>query len=363
MIMAKMKIKLTTLFCTTLICGAFIVTNSAVAKDNSKSTQEAAIPPAMVETATVQYSTVFDQLTATGTLVAIPGVVVKPEISGRITNVYFKSGDEVKAGTPLIEIYPDIMKAQLLQSQAELKLNKLNFDRYAKLYTTRTVSKADYDQAKAAFESSVAKVAQSQASLNQTLIKAPFDGHLGVNLISIGQYISVGQDIVSLESLDPIYVDFTVPEIYTSKVAINQLVKIKSDAYPDDKFQGKIVAIDPLVSQAARSLKVRAEIANKDKKLLPGSFADVVVFVGAAQQVIKVPQTAITYDSNGNYVYRVVANKAVKTLVTLGARDNQNIVVKRGLKVGDTIVTAGQLKISQDGTPVVIVSKHVAKKS
>lgn len=353
-----MKVKFTKFYILMLVVLSFCITNSFAKDAGKKATQKSALPPVVVEVAKVSSSTIYDQLTATGTLISFPGVVVKPEIAGRVTNVYFKSGDEVQAGTPLIEIYPDIIKAQLLQSQSELKLNQLNFERYAKLYATRTVSKADYDQSKANLDSSTAKVAQMQANLGQTLIKAPFSGHLGVNLISLGQYISVGQDIVSLQSLDPIYVDFTIPEIYTSKIAVNQEVKIQSDAYPDEVFKGKVVAIDPLVNQSTRSIKVRAEIANKDKKLLPGAFAEVILFVGSAKQVIKIPQTAIIYDPNGNYVYKVIDNKAVKAMVTLGARDDKNIVIQNGLVVGDVVVTAGQLKIAQEGTPVIVATPH-----
>jgi len=349
---------LSVLYVFSVVFASFFIPNSL-----AKSSPAAQMPPPpVVEVVKVEASTLLDQLTATGTLVSIPGIVVKPEISGRVTNVYFKSGDEVKANTPLLEIYPDILKAQLLQNQAELKLHQLNFDRYAKLYTTHTVSKAEYDQEKANLDSSIAKVAQSQAGLSQTLIKAPFDGRLGVNLVSLGQYINAGQDIVSLQSLDPIYVDFTISEIYASKIAVNQEIKIQSDAYPNADFKGKVVAIDSLVNQNTRSIKVRAEVANKDKKLLPGAFAEVVLFVGSAKQVVKVPQTATIYDPNGNYVYKVVDGKAVKALVTLGARDDQNVIVQSGLVAGDTVITAGQLKIPQEGAAVIIAGQHKEKK-
>lgn len=314
-----------------------------------------AMPPALVEVAKVQHSTTYDTLAATGTLAAIPGITAKPEIAGRITNIYFKSGDKVAAGTPLIEIYPDIIKAQLTQAQAELKLAELEFDRYTKLYATRTVSKSDYDKAKASLETGRGKVESCQASLAQTIVRAPFAGSLGVVQVSLGQYITAGQNIVSLQALNPIYVDFSVPEIFSSKVAAGQIVNLHVGAYPKEKFAGRLQAIDPLVSQKTRSFTVRATIPNKDEKLLPGTFADVTLFTSGEKQIIKIPQTAIVYDPQGNYVYKVVGGKAAKALVTLGERDASSVVVQSGLNDGDTVVTAGQMKIAAEGTPVIVM--------
>jgi len=317
-----------------------------------KSSQQ--LPPAVVEIAKIQYSQVCDHLTATGTITAIPGIVVKPEVAGRIVNVYFKSGDKVAANTPLVEIYPDILKAQLVQAQADLQLSQLNFERYAKLYTTHTVSKADYDKAKTAADAAKGKVEQYQANLSQTLVRAPFAGKLGINQVSLGQYINAGQNIVSLQALDPIYVDFAIPETAISKIAAGQTINVRYAGYPNEKFSGTVHAIDPLINQKTRSINVRAAIPNKDEKLLPGAFADVLLFVSKQQQVIKIPQTAVVYDTANNYVYRVIDNKAVKTPVTLGQRDAQNVVIQNGLKENDVIVTAGQMKIARDGAPVIV---------
>jgi membrane fusion protein (multidrug efflux system) len=333
-----------------LLASANLVVSSVIYAKSTQSQTQAAI----VEVIKAQTSASIDQLTATGNLIAIPGIVVKSEIAGRITNIYFNAGGKVKAGTSLIEIYPDIVKAQLAQAQAELKLAELNFARMAKLQKTHTISDADCDKAQSALESSKGKVEQYQANLDQTIVRAPFDGHLGVSLVSLGQHITIGQDIVSLQSLVPIYVDFTVPEIYASKIAVGQKVNIRSDIYPKEIFGGTVCVIDPLVNKNTRSLTVRAVIANKEEKLLPGAFADVTLFTGSQKQIIKIPQTAVVHDPNENYVYKVVAGKAVKTVITTGQNDAQDVVILSGLQVDDIIITQGQMKIHKDGEPVVI---------
>jgi membrane fusion protein, multidrug efflux system len=319
------------------------------------------MPPAIVEVVKIQTSDNYDQLTATGNLIALPGVTVKSEIAGRITNIYFKSGDRAKAGTPLVEIYPDILKALYDQAKAEVELAQVQYDRMARLHVTHAISDSDYDKSKADLELKKGKIDEAKANLSQTIVRAPFDGKLGINIVSLGQYIGAGQDIVSLQSLNPIYVDFTIPEIYASKIAVGQNLNVRSDSYPKETFGGVVHAIDPLINKNTRSLTVRAAIANKEEKLLPGAFADVILFTSAKKQVIKIPQVAVVYDPNGNYVYKVADGKAVKTIVTLGLRDAQNVIVTDGLKIDDVVVTAGQMKITQDGAPVIVAPPRANK--
>ncbi|CAL7964083.1 membrane fusion protein, multidrug efflux system [Gammaproteobacteria bacterium] len=314
------------------------------------------MPLAIVEVAKVQASASIDHLTATGNLIAIPGIVVKAEIAGRITNIYFDAGGKVKATTPLIEIYPGIIKAELSQAQAELKLAKLDFERMAQLRETHTISDAEYDKAKSVLESSKGKVEQHQANLDQTIVRAPFDGRLGVSLVSLGQHVVVGQDVVSLQSLDPIYVDFTVSEIDASKIAVGQSVNVRSDVYPKEVFGAKVCVIDPLINKNTRSLTVRAIIANREEKLLPGAFADVTLFTSSQKQIIKIPQTAVVHDPNENYVYKVVDGKAVRVAVTTGQQDAQDVVIVAGLAVDDVIIIKGQMKIHKSGEPVAVAA-------
>lgn len=308
-------------------------------------------PPAIVETATIKTVSYPDQILATGTLLSIPGIIVKPEISGRITKIYFTSGDVVPKGTPLIEINPDIIRAQLAAAQAELKLNKLNFDRSSSLYKTRDISKADFDQAQANYNSAKADVDSKQAELDRTTIVAPFTGKLGLNLVNVGDYINVGQNVVSLQTLDPLKVDFSIPEAYQSRVAINQPVSLRTDAYPNETFSGTVEAFESLINQNNRTLNIRANVPNKNNKLIPGGFVEVTLRF-AIQQLIMVPQTAIVYAPEGNYVYKVVAGKAEKAMVVLGAKDTNNVIVKSGLTDGDVVITAGQIK-AHPGGPVI----------
>jgi membrane fusion protein, multidrug efflux system len=318
---------------------------------------EDGMPPVFVETQKVVYSAKQEKIKATGTVVAIPGIVVHPEVSGRVTKIYFQSGDEVKVDAPLIEINPDTYKANLAQSEANLVKYQADYDRALKLFATHTISQSDLDTAKANFASTQAQVEKSRAELKQTFITASFAGRLGLSLINVGDFVEAGQTaIVSLQSLHPIYVDFSVSEIYLKQVAVGQEVVIRSDSYSDEEFVGKVAALDPRIDENTRSLKVRAAVPNESEKLLPGAFAEVTLLVNHPQQVIKIPQTAIVYDAQGNYVYRVIAGKAVKTSVIVSGRDEQNLIVKEGLVVGDEVVTAGQLKIPMDGAPVVVAN-------
>lgn len=316
-----------------------------------------AMPPAPVEAMTVKATTTQQQVVSTGSLLAIPGIIVRPEISGRITKIFFRPGETVKQGTALVEINPDVNQAQLANAQANLKLQQLNFERFNSLYQTRTVSKAEYDKARADLESARAQVDLQSANLRQTLIRAPFDGKIGLNLINVGDYLTAGKDIASLQSLNPIYVDFPVPEVYLRQISVGQPISLASESYPDAKFTGKVFAIDPLLNQNTRTISVRGVVPNDADELLPGAFAEVTLFTSKPQEAIKIPQTAVVHDAAGNYVYRYVDGKAVKTLVSLGARDQQSVMVLNGLRAGDVVITAGQLKIFADNYPTILMAK------
>ena len=308
--------------------------------------------PTFVETTKVQLVAIRDQVQATGSLTAIPGVTIRTEIAGRITNIYFTSGADVIAGAPLIEIYPDVYRAAVVQDKANVVLTQLNLERAKKLYQGKAIAKADLDQAQANFDMARGKLEEAIAELTKTTIHAPFSGRLGLNLVNLGDYAKAGQDVVNLQSLDPIYVEFSIPEIYLPKLILGQTVKLKSAAYPQEEFTGKVCALESLVDANARSLKMRAEIINQEKKLLPGTYVQVYLLIGEMRKVIKVPQIAIVYDTTGDYVYRVIDGKAVKTMVVLGAKDKEDVIINSGLAVGDTIVTSGLQKV-EDGAAVL----------
>lgn len=308
--------------------------------------------PVNVETVTVQLVSHPDQISATGTLISIPGIIVKPEISGRVTKIYFKSGEVVSTSTPLIEINPEIIKAQLAEAEAALNLNRLNFSRSTALYKTHDIAKSDFDQAKANYDGAQAKVASVLAQLQQTTVVAPFAGKLGLSQVNVGDYINVGQSIVNLQTLDPLKVDFSIPELYQNRVAIGQTVLLHTDSNPGKTFSGQVEAVESLINQNNRTLNVRANIPNKNGELIPGGFAEVTLRF-AEERLIMVPQTAIVYSLGGNYVFKVVANQAEKVMVTLGSKDSNNVVIQSGLKVGELIITSGQTKI-YPGSPVLV---------
>ncbi|MFA6409178.1 MAG: efflux RND transporter periplasmic adaptor subunit [Gammaproteobacteria bacterium] len=321
----------------------------------AKKVDKQGLRTAYVEVTRLELSTDQEKISSTGNVVADPGIIVRSEIAGRVTKILFKPGENVVTGTSLIEIYPDIIKAELNQYQADLKLKEVSYQRFAKLHDLHVVSSADYDNALAARDSARALMEQANAKLRQTLLVASFSGRVGINLVNVGDYVSVGQDLVSLQALDPIYVDFSVPESYVHKISVNQEVLATSETAPNELFKGAIYAIDPLGDSKTRSIKVRAVFANKKEQLLPGTFASINILIGEKKQGIKIPQTSVMYDVAGDYVYKVVDDQAKKTPVVLGERDNQNVLIKQGLEVGDTIVTNGQMKITADGAPVVVV--------
>jgi len=305
----------------------------------------------LVEVAQVQVKPFHKQITVPGTLRAHQGIVVRSELDGRITNIYFKSGDIVQAGAPLVQLYKDVIAARLQQSQAELQLAKQDYTRMTELHKTHAVSTADFDKAAAQLNVDTGKVAEYQAQLKQTLISAPFSGRLGLSAVNLGDYVKTGQNIASLQMIDPIEVEFEIPEIYLSNIAVGQDVSVTSRSYAEHAFSGKIYAIDAEVNMSNRSINTRATIPNVNSKLLPGGFVEVNIDITKKEPIVIIPQTAVLYDIGQTYVYRVINHKAVKTLVKLGDRDRANVTVLQGLQANDVVVAAGQLNI-EDGAMV-----------
>ena len=296
------------------------------------------------------------RIMATGTLVAEQGITVRSEVAGRITQLFFKSGDVVKAGTPLLRIYPDILLAQLKSNEAALKLKKLNFARISSLYKKNAVSKSQLDTTASELQSSQAQVDQTQAQLTQTLIKAPFAGVLGIRKVSLGDYVTAGQAIVNLQDVDPIFVDFSVSEKHMKQVAIGEKLTVYSSAYGKQRFVGKVVAMESLIDPSTRTILVRAAIPNKNRVLIPGSFVEVKLALGKSETIVSIPQTAIVYSPGGDFVYKVIGGKAIKTSVVLGTRGVTNIFIKKGLSPGDVVVTAGQQKLHDKALVKIVKS-------
>lgn len=310
-------------------------------------------PSFPVNVMTAAYKTWQPSIISTGTLVADQGVTIKSDVAGRVTKIYFKSGTHVKAGDPLVQIFPDILQAQLKQDQAAVVLTKQNFERMTILNKKEVASRVDYDQARANYQVAVSNLQKTQAQLEQTLITAPFSGYLGIRKINLGDYLSAGSIVVNLEDTNPMYVDFSIPEVFSKQILKGQKVEISSRIYGKKTFIGTVIAVESLISPGTRTLNVRASIPNKDNVLVPGSFVVTKIFVGEPKQLIQIPQTAIVYSEQGDYVYVIKNNKAVKTIVTLGDRGDKNIFITSGLKAGDNVVTAGQQRLT-NGAGVIM---------
>jgi len=320
-------------------------------------------PPQTVTTAIAKYEDWEPTLDAVGTLKALKGTDITPQLAGIVAEIPFESDSEVKEGDLLVKLanQDDVAKLKALQADADLA--RLNYDRSKKLVKSRAVSQAQLDTATATLKSALAQVAAQQALVDKKEIRAPFDGHVGIRLVDIGQYLTAGQKITTLQALDPIYVDFTLSQSNVSKISVGQAVAITTDAYPGETFTGKVVALDPKLDTATRNIAVRAELANPDHKLLPGMFASVKITTGAKEKKLTLPQTAITYNPYGETVFIVKKGKpdadgktpltAEQKFVVTGTTRGDEVAITKGVSEGDTVVASGQLKL-KNGTPLII---------
>jgi membrane fusion protein (multidrug efflux system) len=304
-----------------------------------------------VETAKVRVDTVLRDVPAVGTLRSIESVVIRPEIAGRIARIEFKEGAPVAAGDVLVRLDDAIVRSQLNDARASLNLSKANYNRAAQLFKQRVGSAQARDQALASMRSDEARVAVAQAQLDKSVIRAPFKGIVGLKKISPGDYVGAGTDIVNLEQIDTLKVDFAVPELALPALAVGQTVNITVDALPGRNFAGKVYAIDPLVDAKGRSIAIRAHIDNADHVLRPGLFTRISVVTARIEGALVVPEEAIVPVGQDSFVYRVVDGKAQMTKVEIGVRRPGEVQVTKGLAAGETIVVAGQIKL-RDGVPV-----------
>ena len=321
-------------------------------------------PPQVVETVNVTTATWKPTLQSVGTLTAIHGVDVSAEVSGQVRQIHFKSGDLVQQGQPLVQLDDSLDQANYQNHVASLNLAKVKYQRQTELKKTGATSIQSFDEAKADLEESKAMVKADRVRIDKKNIRAPVSGKIGIRQVDIGQYVQPGQALVSLQSMDPLYVDFFLPEQELKHVVVGQPVKIQVTSSPNHAFQAAVSAIDAKVDQATRNFKVRALVPNKHGQLYPGVYANVSVILPEEKHVITIPQNAITYTLYGDSVYLVKPMagqgkaakplyKAVRQPVKLGDVRNNVVSVLSGLKAGDTIVSAGQVKI-QNGSVITI---------
>lgn len=317
-----------------------------------------------ISTTTAKEKTWSPHLSSVGSLQAINGVDVTTQSSGGIiTSIDFTSGTDVKKGDKLVQIDDRLDAANLKDSQAQLVLAQQTYDRDNELFKQGSVSRSQIDTDMASLNEAQATVEYDQAEIGYKTITAPFDGRIGINQVNIGQYITAGTNIASLQSLNPLYVQFSLPEQELSQISNGQAVSLTSQASPDHTYEGSITAIDSLVDTNTRSITVQATINNDDMRLLPGMFSQVKVILPEEKSVITLPQTAINYNLYGDSVYVVKKDgtnnegnpryKIKLTYVTVGQRRDDEMQITKGLKEGDVIVSSGQLKLN-DGDYVQI---------
>jgi membrane fusion protein (multidrug efflux system) len=320
-------------------------------------------PPQTVATAKAGYSQWQPTIEAIGSLRAVKGADLSLEVSGVVDSISFNSGDDVAEGAPLLKLRSDDDAAKLDSLKATAELNQITYDRDQKQFKLQAISQATLDTDSANLKNANAQVAQQQAILDKKSLRAPFAGHLGIRAVDLGQYLAAGTAIVTLQALDPIFLDFFVPQQAVDQVKLGQTVTVKVDAYKDQSFPGEISAVNPKVDASSRNVQIRATLKNADHRLLPGMYATVDIATGAPQNYVTLPQTAITYNPYGNTVYIVDSKSdgadgkahliARQTFVTTGPTRGDQVAVLKGVNDGDTIVTAGQIKLHNGSTVLI----------
>jgi membrane fusion protein (multidrug efflux system) len=320
-------------------------------------------PPSTVSTIVAAYDDWQPQLESVGSLRAVNGADLAFEVSGIVEELHFSSGDEVRAGDVLIKLRDDEDVSKLHALQAVVNLAVITYQRGIKQLPSQTISQAAVDADKSQLDAARASVAEQQALIDKKVIRAPFDGRLGIRAVDLGQYLSPGTPVVTLQSLDPIYVDFFLPQQALEQIHLGQAVNAKVDTYPGQSFAGEISAIEPKVESASRNVRIRATLKNPDRKLLPGMYATVDIETGQPQRYVTLPQTAITFNAFGNTVYIVDKGEpgtngqpqltARQTFVKTGERRGDQVAILEGVKEGETVVTSGQLKL-RNGAPVAV---------
>jgi membrane fusion protein (multidrug efflux system) len=324
------------------------------------------MPPATVTAMKAEFQPWQPQVNAVGSLRAVRGVDVSSEISGLVRTIHFKSGEEVEEGQVLVELNADADIAQLHAYQAAADLANTTYERDKKQFEIQAVSQATLDSEAADLKSKRAQVAQQQALVDKKTIRAPFSGRLGISTVNPGQYVNPGDKIVTLQQLNPLYVDFYLPQQELSRIMIGQVVAVTTDTYPGRTFTGKITVVNPKVDPDTRNFQVEAAISNPKHVLLPGMYATVEVRAGAVQRYLTLPQTVVTYNPYGDTVFIIQEsgkgaegkpNLVVEQrFVTVGPTRGDQIALLSGVKEGDTIVTSGQLKL-KNGSEVIINNK------
>lgn len=338
-------------------------------------------PPATITAQAARSEEWVTKLPAIGTLIASQGVDVASQVAGIVTGIGFESDQDVPQGKKLVQLDVSVELADLASAEATQREADVAFKRVDDLLRRSVASEANVDTARAKRDTAAAAVNRIKALIAQKSIMAPFAGRLGIRKVELGQYVSPGLNLVTLQALDPIWVDFPMPEQNIGKLRRDQEIELSVDAFPGEVFKGEITSLDARVAQDTRTLLVRGSLPNPDRKLLPGMFADVSVLAGAPQNVVTVPRTAITYSLYGDSVYVVKPDEkenepqqdaaasdgdkqevfvVERRFVTTGQIREERVAITSGLAPGEQVVTTGQLKL-KNGSRVVIDNSQELK--
>jgi multidrug efflux system membrane fusion protein len=322
-----------------------------------------AMPPIPVSAVLAASEQMLEFLNGIGSVVAVHQVSVAPEVEGRVTKILFDSGAEVKTGDSLLQLNDDPERADLANYQALANLAEVTLSRSHKLASQEFMAQQTVDQNRSALQVAQANIARVQAIIAQKQVRAPFSGQLGLRQVDVGQYLSAGTPIVTLTDLETLHVNFTMPDRARAVLAVGQPVEFATDAFPERVFKATLTSIEPQIDPATRNIKVQATLDNPGHLLLPGMFANARVQLPAGPDVVTVPETAIDYTAYGESIFVLSEDgkdkdgkpkyKAVQTFVKTGARRDGKVAVLDGIKAGDLVVNAGQLKL-QNGDGVVV---------
>lgn len=310
-----------------------------------------AAPALPVLVAQARTQPLADRLRAVGTLTANESVLIRSEIAGRVQRIHFEEGQPVRAGDALITLDGAEYRAQVAQTEATVQANRLTVERSAGLVNRNMLSQQDFDQASARLAESRALLQRHRVLLDKTALRAPFDGVAGLRLVSPGAYVQPGQDLVNLEDLDPLKIEFRVPERHAAAMTVGRDLRVRVDAVPGREFAGVIYAIDPRLDANTRTFALRGTVPNDERLLRPGMFAQVELTLGERPQALVIPEQAIVPRGDQLFVFKVVQGKVLLAPVLTGLREPGIVEILDGLVAGDTVVTEGQMKL-RPGTPV-----------
>ena len=317
--------------------------------------------PVSVEVAKAETAKLVDETQSVGSLRSNQGVMLRPEVGGRVSQVMFKDGQRVKKGQVLVQFDDQLPVAQLMQAKAELSIANANHTRNKELVAQNFISKRSLDESEAALQVAEAKLSLAQATLQRLKVLAPFDGVAGLRQINVGDYLKDGADMVNIEDIDAVLLDFRLAENFQTKIKPGQKAQVSFDALPGKKFTAVVQAIDPLIDANGRSIGVRGCIDNRQMQLRPGMFARVSAVFGERENALVIPEEAIVPQGGRTFVVKVVpgANKdeqiSERVAVKIGLRQPGKVEVLEGLTLGDTVVVAGQQRLQKDGTMVKVV--------